>query len=181
MKKFIFCAWIMTAWAAPAWAELIQGEITAVDPQNRSVTVAPRQQTGKGPIQLTIQEDAMQRGQTLDQLSVGDEIIVEANKPLFGGWEAQSVIIPPQDKAAAQHGAVGNIPGTGSGPIPTAGPAADDYMSVGSPEAISENIYEMEGPQPEYFPTNTSQPFGDPMQSSGETLADTEDLQETAV
>jgi hypothetical protein len=92
-----------------AYADLIQGQVTAVDAQNKSVTITPRNaQDLPSQINLSIKDEALKKAQdqgisSLDQLSVGDEIIVEADKPAMGGdWKVDSLLTSQQLQGMGQ-------------------------------------------------------------------------------
>ena len=89
-------------YSGPAMAELVYGEITSVDTQNKSITLSPKNQGPDIPAQInfTINDDTLRNNlevQSMDQLAVGDEIVVETDKPMFGShWEAQSLLTHDQ-------------------------------------------------------------------------------------
>lgn len=78
-----------------ALAEVVQGQVTAVNQGDRSLTVQRMAEEAGGQgkeISLKVPESAELRGiQTFDEVGVGDEIRAEANKPALGigNWEAR--------------------------------------------------------------------------------------------
>lgn len=92
----IFAAAILV-FQGTALAEMIQGQVTAVNTENRSVTIqrdalgADANQKSE-QIDLSIPENAEFRGiQSFDEVEVGDEVRAEANKPALGigKWETR--------------------------------------------------------------------------------------------
>lgn len=76
-----------------AAAEMVTGQVTAVNPDDRSLTIQRAQATGEQEeIKLKVPENAELRGiQSFEEVEVGDDVRAEANKPALGigNWEAQ--------------------------------------------------------------------------------------------
>lgn len=92
---------------AIASAEIIQGQVVAVSPDNQSVTISqlePSNQAGR-QITLRIKDDAQLRGvNSLQELQVGDEVYAEASRKFFfGAWEARSLEATGQAKGMMQR------------------------------------------------------------------------------
>ena len=80
--------------AGIAFAENIQGTITSVNPDNRSLTIAPKDPSAGLPseINLQVKDEKNFKGiQSLDALAVGDEVKVEAERKNDGNWEVKSL------------------------------------------------------------------------------------------
>lgn len=79
--------------AGPAFAEMIQGQVTAVNTENNSLTVQRMKDTGEQEqINLNVPQNAQFRGiSSLQDVEVGDEIKAEANKPSLGlgAWDTK--------------------------------------------------------------------------------------------
>lgn len=74
------------------FAEIMLGEVTAVNQQEQTVTINQLDQTGVGVtrknLRLNLRDDTQFSGlQSIQDLKVGDEVLVEANKRIFGPWE----------------------------------------------------------------------------------------------
>ncbi len=87
-----------------AAAELIHGEVTAVNRENNSVTLSPLHSSAENlpaAVDVRLDDNAFKQSPglgSIDQLTVGDEIIVEARKPFLGGWKAQAILSTTQIK-----------------------------------------------------------------------------------
>ncbi len=89
-----------------AWAEMVQGQVVAVNSENRSLTVQKMEDRGDAKeINLSVPQNAELRGgiQALEDVEVGDEIRAEANKPTLGigSWEARWIEKSSGNSAAA--------------------------------------------------------------------------------
>lgn len=96
---------------APALAEMIQGQVIAVNPDENNLTLQRVTTTGDQEQIDVSAADAQLRGiQSLDQVEVGDEIRADANKPAFGmgDWEATWI---EKSAGAAGLGAEGELSG----------------------------------------------------------------------
>ncbi len=97
----------LVIWQSSVLAEMVQGQVTAVNQENRTVTLQQAQPDGKAKeIDLSIPADAEFRGiQSLGEVEVGDEIRAEANKPALGMGAWQTTWIErsnmPDEKAGA--------------------------------------------------------------------------------
>jgi hypothetical protein len=84
------------ALATVAHAESITGTIVAVNSDDKSVTIAPSDRSAGLPqeLNLSVQDEKAYKDkgiQSLDELAVGDEIRVEAERQDTGDWEVQSL------------------------------------------------------------------------------------------
>ncbi len=94
---------------AGVWAEMVQGQVTAVDTQNRTLTVQKEPLPGEKleEINLSVPEDAGLHGiGAFDEVGVGDDIRADANKPTLGigSWRANWI----EKSAAAEPVAAGS-------------------------------------------------------------------------
>lgn len=84
--------------SVPAFAEAISGQITNINQQNNTVTLQPRDQQkfNQQQLQITMENDIFQQSRqvrSINDLAVGDQITVEADKAMFGdNWEAESLV-----------------------------------------------------------------------------------------
>jgi hypothetical protein len=132
-RFLVIMAAALMLWQGAALAEMVQGQVTAVNPGDRSLTVqrsAAEGEQGK-EISLKVPENAELRGiQTFAEVGVGDEIRAEANKPALGigNWEARW--IEKSDQAAGADQAMGaDAQGRGD---EASGSAADTDMPAQS-------------------------------------------------
>lgn len=77
-------------------AEIMRGEVTAVDAQERSITINQLDQSGIGVtrenLEIKLREDTQFTGiKSLQELKAGDEVLLEANKRIFGPWEVKHI------------------------------------------------------------------------------------------
>jgi len=82
--------------SGPAFAEMLQGHVTAVNPENQTFMIQRITDTGQYEnIEVSVPEEASFLGgiASLDEVAVGDEIKVEANQSAMGlgGWKASSI------------------------------------------------------------------------------------------
>src|SRR3954465_1448671 len=90
----ILATGLFVALAGSAYAENIQGTITSVNPDNKSLTITPKDQAAGLPseINLQVKDDKSFKGiQSLDELAVGDDVKVEADRKDNGNWEVKSL------------------------------------------------------------------------------------------
>lgn len=112
MKNAYLAALIASVLLVPgtALAELVHGQIAQIDQQNNQITLNPQEPRGQLPqeLQVNVEQQALQdnpRVQSLDQLSVGDEVIVEAEQQAFGdAWDLQDIITAQQVQQGQQEG-----------------------------------------------------------------------------
>ncbi len=146
-KVMLTALFSVLALGAPAYAELIYGQVAAVDAQNESVTITPRNASADIPqqINLSVKQEALKNNQvvqSLDQLSIGEEIIVEADKPAFGGdWNAQALLtmnqIHPQSAEAGQTETLQYSSGASAVGASLSDPAAATAMASGDPDNLN--------------------------------------------
>lgn len=100
MKSFMTLAVIFGVamlFAPASFAELIAGKVTSIDLQNKSLQISPQYSSKEDlPQDLTVQveDDVFDKNrevQSLDQLSIGEDIVIEADKSLTGDWEAHTL------------------------------------------------------------------------------------------
>jgi hypothetical protein len=80
--------------AGAAFAENIQGTITSVNPENKSLTITPKDQSMGLPSEINLEvkdDNSIQGLESLDALAVGDEVKVEAERRDNGNWEVKSL------------------------------------------------------------------------------------------
>jgi len=98
----------------PAFAELIQGQITQVNQENKTVTVQPQdQQAFPKDLEIQVKDNVFEGNQqirSIDELAIGDQITLEADKSLFGNrWSAQSILAVQNESVPADSAAAGEI------------------------------------------------------------------------
>ena len=88
-----------------AFAENIQGTVTSVNPDNKSLTIMPKEQKADLPseINLQVKNDKSFKGgiQSLEELAVGDEVKVDADRKDSGPWEVKSLEKQTQAQSAS--------------------------------------------------------------------------------
>ncbi len=92
LRLLFMMAVIMVLTNVSAFAEIMRGEVTAIDQQDRSITINQLDQSGVGVtrenLELNLRENTQYTGiSSLKDLKVGDEVLIEANKRIFGPWE----------------------------------------------------------------------------------------------
>src|SRR5687768_1734934 len=84
---------VMVLAGAPAYAESIQGTITAVNSADKSMTISPSETGATGlpaEINLKVENEDAYKDQginSLDELAVGDEVLVEADRQDDGSFD----------------------------------------------------------------------------------------------
>lgn len=79
---------------ASSWAEMVRGQVTAINKDNQSITVMAVDESGasQGQKELTLAPDAQFSGiQSIDDLQVGDQIQADVNKKMFGNDEIKQL------------------------------------------------------------------------------------------
>ncbi len=69
------------------WAEMVRGQVTAINKENQSITILPQDASGniQESKELKVDPNAQFAGiQSLDDLEVGDEIVAEVDRRMFG-------------------------------------------------------------------------------------------------
>jgi hypothetical protein len=111
-----------------AQAELIYGQVQAVQSQENKVTISPKasssQDVPQNKLDLRIEDAVLQQNKTLnslDEIGVGDHLIIEADKPATGNeWEVKSLLTQEEvqgmqsGQSSASGAGVGQSTGTGS-------------------------------------------------------------------
>lgn len=118
---FAFLAFSLIGMNA-AHAELICGQIQSINPSNNSITLVPTQATAQNlpqNVELKVDDGVFENNQTvqsLEQLSVGDEIIVEADKAaMSNAWKAESILKADDSQSGVSNAATGVTGTAGSG------------------------------------------------------------------
>ncbi len=99
---------VLALFQVNAFAEIIRGEIKAVNQNEQSITINQLDQAGIGVtrknLELNLRDDTQFTGiRSIQELKVGDEVLIEANKKIFGPWvikHLQSANMPNNPKAA---------------------------------------------------------------------------------
>lgn len=96
MKRFFLIAGLLVTSltiALPAWAEMLQGTVAGIDPGGRSIRLTRIDQGRVEELKVNVKEEAQLNGiQSLDELKLGDNVVVNADKNLFTrAWNATSV------------------------------------------------------------------------------------------
>ncbi len=138
---------ITSVLSTPVFAELIEGQVTGVDLQKQCISIIPKNKTADLPdeINLLVKASALRKQapqgiQSLEQLAIGDEIVVEANKPVFGEkWEAENLMTANQIQAAAGQNEVTQPRPMISEPPPSVSagrsrPPLTTYGAIGGPK-----------------------------------------------
>jgi hypothetical protein len=87
----------LAVWTPAGFAEIIYGQVTSVDSQNRSVQLTPQYSSHKNmpqSIKAHIEDGAFKKNtsvQSVDQLTVGDDLVMEADRSMSGDWEVHSL------------------------------------------------------------------------------------------
>jgi hypothetical protein len=116
MKFFLFLllgTFVLFETALMAEIQAIEGKITAVNSENKSLTISPKDQTAGLPQEINLSvkdEDSFKNAgiKSLDELSVGDEIVVEAEQKDEGNWEVKNLQTAPASVTASQAGTDGD-------------------------------------------------------------------------
>lgn len=87
--------------AATVLAEPVQATVASINPENKSMTLTPQQPGQNLPASFEVSNvdqsffEPASGINSLEELSVGDEITVEANRNFFGNWNVERIVEGP--------------------------------------------------------------------------------------
>lgn len=146
MDRFIFVWGViggMVLVQGNLFAEMVRGQVTAINKQNQSITVLTEDSSGatQGNKELTVRPDAQFAGiQSLDDLEVGDEIQAEVDKKMFRKGEVTQ-LTSAQGSARGIQSLPAAVKKTASSfARPAARPKAASPVSTNSQSFLEEEV-----------------------------------------
>lgn len=107
LRFVIMFAIALAFFQSVALAEIMRAEVRVVNQDQKSITINQLDQSGVGVtrenLKLNLRDDTQFTGiKSIQDLKVGDEVLIEANKRIFGPWEIKHLQSTKPSAAVAQ-------------------------------------------------------------------------------